>query len=420
MSPRVIPSWTAIGLLLACVPLRELDDAVGGPSAFTGGAGAAIEGGTTGTGGAAAETGGANGDGGLAEAGSGNTAGKAASVTGGWTGCCEEMNLGGSEGGGPAGGDSATPGTGGTPAEGGRAAAAGSAGSAGSAGDPDGTPQAVGGSPPIVTQPTDAPDLPLDLLNSPVSGTFKVSPEMTWEIDGVQESTFHIQTPTASYWLVKSLGVVVSLVDAHPSDPRQWIDYGPSRPLRGFPSYATLGKQERMQTTLDVVSQTLTHARFFSRSESGSTRMTWDFYPTHVTMTINAAPIPYGFAYRGVAAGLLDERDRVVFANEKSQSANLSILADFAGHVARPGVSLRPAEWAYLTDEARDRSLFVIQHTDDEIADRYQVKDGDSSLFSFGDGSLTTLPLRFSVGIIPSDIFPFVRDRVELVISAMQ
>jgi hypothetical protein len=110
----------------------------------------------------------------------------------------------------------------------------------------------------------------------------------------------------------------------------------------------------------------------------------------------------------------------VVFADQKGQSAKLSILADFVAHEARPGVSLRPAEWAYLTDEARDRSLFLIQHMDDDVPDRYQVKDEDSSLFSFGDGELTTLPLRFSVGLIPHDIFPAVRDRAEFVISAIE
>ena len=139
-----------------------------------------------------------------------------------------------------------------------------------------------------------------------------------------------------------------------------------------------------------------------------------------MTITINAAPLPYGFAYRGVPAGLLDDRDRVVFADQKGQSAKLSILADFVAHVPSPGKSLPAAEWAYLTDDARDRSLFLIQHGDDNIADRYQVKDEDSSLFSFGDGELTKLPLRFSVGIIPHDVFPFVRDRAEFIISAIQ
>jgi hypothetical protein len=418
---RTLASWAAAALLLSCVPLRDLDEAVegerngiighggrttsgsGGASAGATSDGARANGGSspTGTGGEGGGSGSADGEG-----GSGNAGGEAAPIWGGSTGGGADTTTGGSEGGGLAQGGSATGGIPSEPAEGGTSAAAGSGGES-------------GGTAPIDTS-RDAPDLPLDLLESPVTGRFTISSEATWEVDGVQESTFEIHTPTASYWLVKSLGMVVSLVDTHAVEPRQWIDFSPFRPLRGLPSYGSLGNRERMQTTLDPVSQTPTHARFFSTSESGRTRMTWDFYPTHVTITINAAPLPFGFAYRGVPAGLLDDRDRVVFANEKGQSAKLSILADFAAHVPKPGANLPPAEWAYITDEARDRSLFLIQHVDDDIADRYQVKDEDSSLFSFGDGELTTLPQRFSVGIIPHDVFPFVRDRAEFVISAIR
>jgi hypothetical protein len=407
-------SWAAAALLLSCIPLRDLDETIGGEpgggrglggthgGAATAGTGGAAEG--TGDGGRA--TGGTQPAGSGGKGGSGNAGGEAASSPGGAAAGGDSTTTGGSVGGALAEGGSSTAGTASAPAEGGSSAAAGSGGDS-------------GGAAPIDTS-MDAPDLPLDLLESPVTGAFTISSEATWEVDGVQEPTFEIHTPTASYWLVKSLGMVVSLVDTHPVEPRQWIDFSAFRPLRGLPSYASLGNPERMQTTLDSVSQTPTHARFFSTSETGSTRLTWDFYPTHVTITINAAPLPYGFAYRGVPAGLLDDRDRVVFADEKGQSAKLSILADFVGNEARPGVTLPPAEWAYVTDEARDRSLFLIQHRDDDVPDRYQVKDEDSSLFSFGDGELTALPARFSVGVIPHDIFPFVRDRAEFIISAIQ
>ena len=426
MNRRTFVSWATAALLLSCIPLRDLDeaigvetnDAVGRAGAHDGGATTGASGATDATAGAGGAAAGPGSDGGRPTGGtrptgtggvggSGNAGGEPASMPEGSTGGSDDTTTGGSEGGAPAEGGSATAGTVSAPAEGGSSAAAGSGGD-------------TGGTPPVVHGPLDAPDLPLDLLDSPVTGAFTISSDASWEVDGVQESTFEIHTPTASYWLVKSLGTVVSLVDTHHIEPRQWIDFSAFRPLRGLPSYASLGNPERMQTTLDPVSQTPTHARFFSTSQSGRTRLTWDFYPTHVTITINAAPLPYGFAYRGVPAGLLDDRDRVVFADEKGQSAKLSILADFVGQVARPGVSLRPAEWAYITDEARDRSLILIQHMDDDVVDRYQVKDEDSSLFSFGDGKLTTLPLRFSVGIIPHDVFPFVRDRAEFIMSAIQ
>jgi hypothetical protein len=261
---------------------------------------------------------------------------------------------------------------------------------------------------------SDAADLPLDFPDSPVMGVFTVSSDATWEVDGIFEPTFEIHTPTASYWVAKPLGMLVSLVDTDTdaANERQWIDFSSGfRPLRGLPSYGTFGAHERLSTTLDSESQTPTHIRLFSASESGEIRLTWDFYPTHVTLTVNALPVPYGFAYRGVPAGALDSGDRLVFADGNSQSAQLtSSVTDLPG----------PAEWAYISDPARGRSLFMIQHSDDAIADRYQVKDNDSSMLSFGDGELTQLPLRFSFGVVESADYDDVKARAEFVISAIE
>jgi hypothetical protein len=260
----------------------------------------------------------------------------------------------------------------------------------------------------------DAVDLPLDLPDSPVMGAFTISSDATWEVEGTFEPTFEIHTPTASYWIAKPLGMLVSLVDTdeNAANERQWIDFSSGfRPLRGLPSYGTFGAHERMSTTLDSESQTPTHVRLFSTSESGEIRLTWDFYPTHVTLTVNAMPVPYGLAYRGVPAGALDSGDRLVFADGNSQSAELtSSVADLAG----------PAEWAYISDPARGRSLFMVQHSDDAIADRYQVKDNDSAMLSFGDGELTELPLRFSFGVVESAEYDDVKARAEFVISAIE
>jgi hypothetical protein len=99
-------------------------------------------------------------------------------------------------GGAPSGG-----GTGGSAGLGGSGAGVGNAGSAG-----DGSAAgsgATGG---------DAASLPLDLPNTPVTGTFTVSTEASWEVDGVFVPTFEIHTPSASYWPLQSLGESVSIV----------------------------------------------------------------------------------------------------------------------------------------------------------------------------------------------------------------
>jgi hypothetical protein len=163
-----------------------------------------------------------------------------------------------------------------------------------------------------------------------------------------------------------------------------------------------------MTTTLDSESQTPTHARLFSTSPSW--RLVWDFYPTHVTLTVNAAPSPYGLAYRGVPGGSLDANDRFVLADGTAQSATTSSVIDWAG----------PTEWVYVADPTVERSLVAIHHADDTLTDRYQVKDNDSSLISFGDGKLTQLPQRFSFGVVESSDYEAVEARAGFVIGAIR
>jgi hypothetical protein len=409
-----------IGLSLACTPLRDLDDsaserageASGGRStgwsgagagsakqggaanqggAWSGSAGGAPRGGSSSDGGRSGSATGASGNGGTSSATGGNSSGGEPPETGGAAGAIAEGGTGAVG----AAGDTGNTGSG----EGGSGPTSGGVGS--------GIAGSTGGR-------ADASDLPLDFPDSPVMGTFTVSSDATWEVDGVFEPTFEIHTPTASYWVAKPLGMLVSMVDTdeNAAAERQWIDFSSGfRPLRGLPSYGTFDAHERMSTTLDSESQTPTHVRLFSSSESGEIRLTWDFYPTHVTLTVNAMPVPYGLAYRGVPAGTLDSGDRLVFADGNSQSAQLaSSVADLPG----------PAEWAYLSDPARGRSLFLVQHSDDDITDRYQVKDNDSSMLSFGDGELTQLPLRFSFGVVESAEYADVKARAEFVISAIQ
>jgi len=395
--------WLLLVLpFLSCTPLTDLDAAARGEVA---------QGGVAGNSGGTVTSSGGNFNGG---------------TFGGTT-------VGGSQGGAALGGQSAQQGghaagnaqLGGTssPASGGVTQGSGgaSAGSAVSGGAPQagalssGGVSVTGGAEPVAAGAGsggsgDATELPIDLPNSPVTGNFRVSEEATWEVEGTHQPTFEIHTPTASYWVVKPLGMIVSLVDTDPTDARQWIDFSSGfRPLRGLPSYGTFGATEAMVTTVDTESQTPTHLRLNSKSVSGNWRLVWDFYPTHVTVTINSAPLPYGFAYRGVPAGLLDGMDLFVLPDDTQQSAQISHVADLAG----------PVEWAYLSDSARGRSLFLIQHTDDALVDRYQVKDNDSAMLSFGDGKLQRLPMRFSFGVIRSVDPKVVSQRAKFVIDAI-
>jgi hypothetical protein len=65
------------------------------------------------------------------------------------------------------------------------------------------------------------------------------------------------------------------------------------------------------------------------------------------------------------------------------------------------------------------QSLFLIQHSDDALADTYQIADGDSAMFVFGDGKITETPIRFSLGLVNSCDDQVVRERIAFVQDAI-
>lgn len=271
-------------------------------------------------------------------------------------------------------------------------------------------PGSVVEDPPTVADPPPfAADLPDDLRNAPVTGEIVFSDEAEWEVDGVFEPTFEIHTPTASYWIAKPLGTMVSLEDRSATPGGQWIAFSSGfRPLRGVPAFAT-PPATRVTTVRDEESTTPTHVRLTSVSLDGLWQWVWDFYITHVTFTINRAPGPIGFNYRGVPGGSLGSEDQLVLSDGTAQSARNSFSGDLPG----------PSEWAYIADTTLGRSIFLIQHSDDALAERYQVRDNDSAFFTFGNGQITSLPMRFSLGLIESTNHATVSARANFVISAI-
>jgi hypothetical protein len=275
------------------------------------------------------------------------------------------------------------------------------------AGVPSPPPEAPLSDPPLDDSGLAVP-LPNDLVDPPVRGEIIFSEDASWEVDGVFRPTFEVHTPSASYWIVESLGTMVSMQDAY-AGRRQWIAFSSGfRPLRNIPAFAA--PPARVSTLLDRESQTPTHLRLISESADGAWRWVWDFYTTHATFTVDRAPVPIGFSYRGVPAGTLGTEDQLVQSDGTVRGARNSFEADVPG----------PVEWVYLADMAAVRSLFLLQHRDDDLAEAYQVRDNDSAAFSFGGGAITALPLRFSLGLIDSTDHATVSRRVAYVAAAIQ
>ncbi len=181
------------------------------------------------------------------------------------------------------------------------------------------------------------------------------------------------------------------------------------RPLRNVPAFPS-PPTTRVTTVLDEDSQTPTHLRLTSTSEDDAWPWTWDFYVTHATLTLQRAPEPTGFGYRCVPAGALTAEDLLMQPDGSSQGARNSFNADLAG----------PVEAVSLVDTTLGRSLFMIHHFDDELPERYQVRDNDSAHWLFGSGRITDLPTRFSFGLIDTADAAALRQRIDFVATAMQ
>jgi hypothetical protein len=247
-------------------------------------------------------------------------------------------------------------------------------------------------------------ELPNDLPDSPVQGDVSCVEASYSGLD-----SFEVLTPTAHYVLLRDHGSIVSLTEAQ-SQPRvQWIGYSDYRPRRAA---GILSDQQLpdVVTTLDADSLTARHVRLRSESADGDWAWAWDFYATQATLTISRAPDGFGFTYRGTPGGQLDDADRLVFASGDAQGAENSFAE------ALPGTT----PWLYFADPGRGHSLFLIQHTRDELPDRYDSLDGDSAALLFGDGRISSLPNRFSLGLMDSTSHLAVAERAEFVIAAVR
>jgi len=250
-------------------------------------------------------------------------------------------------------------------------------------------------------------EMPNDLPNAPVVGTITCWPG-TYTIGSVIQNTYEVETPTAIYTILRSSGNIIDLNDKTSDSRLQWVGISDYRPKRGVG--LTTNPQPAMTTTLDQDSVTAKHVRLAAQSVAGDFSWVWDFYVTQATLTVTKAGAPFGFTYRGTPGGSLGSSDRLGLSSGAVQSATDSYSGDLPG----------PAEWAYVFDLTLGHSLFLIQHLDDGLGDRYDAKDADSATFTFGDGKISGLPARFSAGLIGSATFSAVQARVAYVVHALQ
>jgi hypothetical protein len=363
---RVPVTLGLIGLAAwSCQPTRDLDATTRGappePEARAG----APSGGSSVAGSAGAELGGRAGSGGVSTGGAEPTAGTGGVASSAGTG---------------AGSGGTDPG----PAAGGADTGAGGDGAAGADGE----------DPPLG-------DLPNELTGSPVQGMLGLS-EST--VGG--QKVFQIVSPLASFTITASNGIITQLEDRSGGNVVQWVAPGAKRARRAG---IVATPQPTMTTVLDEESFTARHVRLRCVSDTGLWEWSWDFYPTQATLSLTKAGGAYAFTFSGTPGDQLTSTDNVVPDSGAGQSAIGSFLADLSG----------PAEWAYLTDSTYGHALFLIQHQDDELMDRYDAIGGDTATWVFGDGLATRAQRRFSLGFLASAVHANVSRRVEFVIDAI-
>jgi len=376
----------------ACLPNHDLDRLNAGPGAGAA-TGGAVSGGTTGGG-----TAGASASGGATAGNSSGPAagaGTAGSPNGGTAG--SEISNGGATTGGQAaqsaGGNAQAGGTatggvaGNTPLAGG-----GGVGGTASCGDTAGYANAP------------LPDVPLFSEGSPVTGSVDLAETATWEVAmNTQQQAYKVTTPTAIYFLHLASGSLLSLTD--PSGVTQWIQYSyGGQPDRGIPMLGGCCSPPAngnpplvpMTTAKDSAQSSSTHLHVDSSSADGKWRLSWDFYLTHATVTVEQAGADYGFSYKGTPGGPAVALNTDLWLNGQAKLNALTYAAN---------MDLPYPEWVRFAEPASTgQSLFLVQHRDDCLSDLYQTRTPSSEktvIFTYGNGKIpSTRRTRFSFGLV--------------------
>lgn len=224
------------------------------------------------------------------------------------------------------------------------------------------------------------------------------------------EETIRVETTTGTYFLDKEGGGLTSMVDL---DGNDWIGFsdasGFSGEYRGFPNLGACchpGYPEAaddplskvsMLTSIDEDASSETQVRVISRSADDLWRNIWDFFPSHATLTIEAAEDVYYVQYEGTPGGSFDLTDFWTTSDGAIQSMAVEWTED-----------LPDPEWVYFSDGAINRSLMLIHHEGDAIGDRYWNGSGSMTVFGFGriargpSRGLSATPRQISLGFVES------------------
>jgi hypothetical protein len=273
-----------------------------------------------------------------------------------------------------------------------------------------GAPGAAGSGPlPLTIDPGLSPELTNpELMPTTLDGGVELSEEL---------EAFEIVTPNTTYRLNRATSAITTALDTTLDEPGNWLG-APDRAIGIISEQAS----PQMLTIEDTGRRRPERVRLISESIDGGWRLCWDFMLSHVTLHVEKAATPFAFAFRGAPGGSLDTTDpsdRLVTASGAIYGTASTLEEDFLGYES--GGSLAsywsgPVEWAYLYDTINEHSMFLVQHHDDDAAERFQVI-GTTALVVFGNQAPDSTPKTFSFGLIDDNVHQLVEAALELAVA---
>ena len=219
-------------------------------------------------------------------------------------------------------------------------------------------------------------------------------------------ATWAIQLNDATFYYQKEAAGFSSIID---KDGNDWVGYRPgggsAGEYRGVPNLGPCchpgysGNGGNQGSVSNMTKNTPTHVVIESTSNDGQFSLLWDFYPTHIDLTVKEHGENYWFLYEGTPGGKFDDNDDffVIVSGRKYIAGNSSINEDIS------------PEWAYFGDNKMNRVLYFVHHTDDNIGDQYWPMNSDMTVFGFGrtcEGvclGLKETPKKFTIGFSEGD-----------------
>lgn len=223
------------------------------------------------------------------------------------------------------------------------------------------------------------------------------------------QESYKIVSDNATYYYHKQGAGFAAILDEEEHD---WIGYhlygkagGEERGLPNLGEFAHPGLQNSHSR---IINQGPLKITIYSETNDGKSALTWEIFPSYARMTLLRTNKPYWFMYQGTPAGKLNLQTAYMVSSDERK---IYARQDWQWDLPSP-------EWIYFGDENYRRTLFLVNHDDDDKPDQYWTQDGQTTVFGFGrkykccDRYLTKTPAQFTFGLAESTNYFSVRKQI--------